>query len=171
MTKTSKSAFDKKLDFVSGYQIVGGLIGLAFMVYLFFNLSEINLFYILISGLGILLYLFSFMSGLFLFQRKTYGIKLSFINQVLQVVGFSFFGYGFEYVAGISFDIFIRYTDGLDITSNIGLSNWHFLVNNDTGIREISINVVAVFFVFFILRLRKEFIVETSSDEISAIGT
>jgi hypothetical protein len=171
MTKTSKNPIDKKLDFLSGYQMLGGLIGLIFMGYLFFNLDEINLFYILILGLGTLFYLFSFMSGLFLFQRKTYGLKLSFINQLLQIIGFSFLGYGFEYVAGISFDIFIRNTDGLDVTSSFGLSNWHILINNDTGIQDFSINIVAVFLVFFILRLRKEYNTERSKNEILNIGT
>ena len=111
------------------------------------------------------------MSGLFLYQRKTYGLRLSLINQILQIVGFSLGGFGFEYVAGLSFDFFIKYTDGIDITSNVGLSNWHILINNDTGIQEISINIVAMFLAFFILRLRKEYNLESPLNEISDIGT
>ena len=171
MADTSKNNIDKKLDFFSGYQMLGGLVGLAFIAYIFLKLDEINLDYILLLGPGILIYVFSFMSGLFLYQRKTYGLRLSLINQILQIVGFSLGGFGFEYVAGLSFDFFIKYTDGIDITSNVGLSNWHILINNDTGIQEISINIVAIFLAFFILRLRKEYNLESPLNEISDIGT
>jgi len=171
MTKTFKNPIGKKLDFLSGYQMVGGIIGLIFMTYLFFNLDEVNLLYILILGFGIVFYLFSFMTGLFLFQRKTYGLKLSLINQILQVIGFSFLGYAFEFVAGISFDVFFRFTNGFDVGSNIGLSNWHILINNDAGVQEFSINLVAVFLVLFILKLFKDCKTESSTNEIGTIGT
>jgi len=171
MAETSKNPLDKKLDFLSGYQMVGGIIGLIFMVYSFFSLDEINPFYFLLLGAGTLLYVFSFISGLFLFQRRSYGLKSSLINQILQIIGFSFMGYGFEYVAGISFDIFVRYTDGLNISSNVGLSNWHILINNNTGIVEFTINVVAVFLVLFIIGLKKQYNKEISTNEVSAIGT
>jgi uncharacterized membrane protein (UPF0136 family) len=151
--------------------MVGGIVGLAWEVYLFINSDEINLSIIFVLVPGILFYLFSFIAGLLLFLRKSYGLKLSLLNQALQVIGFSMLGYGFEYVSGISFDIFIRYTDGLDIESNIGLSNWHMLINNDTGIMELSINIVAVVLVIFILRLMKECRLERSVNEISGIGT
>jgi uncharacterized membrane protein (UPF0136 family) len=151
--------------------MVGGIVGLAWEVYLFINSDEINLSIIFVLVPGILFYLFSFIAGLLLFLRKSYGLKLSLFNQALQVIGFSMMGYGFEYVSGISFDIFIRYTDGLDIESNIGLSNWHILINNDTGIMELSINIVAVVLVIFILRLMKECRLERSVNEISGIGT
>jgi len=170
MTKLSKTPADKKIDFLAAYQSLGGTVGLIFMGYLFFNTDESIEYYLLAVVPGVLFYLFSFMAGLFLFQRKTYALKLSLINQLLQVFGFSFFGYGVEYVAGISFDIFIRYTDGLEITPSLGLSNWHFLFNNDTGIRELSINIVAAFLVFYILKLRKEYTTKRLTDEISTIG-
>jgi uncharacterized membrane protein (UPF0136 family) len=170
MKKTSTTPTDTKFNFLSRYQMVGGIVGLAWEVYLFINSDEINLSIIFVLVPGILFYLFSFIAGLLLFLRKSYGLKLSLFNQALQVIGFSMMGYGFEYVSGISFDIFIRYTDGLDIESNIGLSNWHILINNDTGIMELSINIVAVVLVIFILRLMKECRLERSVNEISGIG-
>ncbi len=163
MNNTLKNTTAKKNDFISGYQMIGGLIGLAFMFAIFFNVEEINNSYIFILGLGFLFYIFSFIAGLFLFQGKTYALKISLINQILQIFGFSFWGYGFEYVAGVSFDFFIKYTDSLDFTINIGLSNWHILLNNDTGIEQVSINMVALVLAIFIVRLQKQNNVEKSN--------
>ena len=170
MTNTSKTNIDKKLDFLSGYQMLGGLIGVAFIAYVFIKSDEITPLLVLILGLGILLYVFSFISGLSLFQKKTYGLKLSLVNQVLQIIGFSAGGFGFEYVAGFSFDFFLSYTDGIDLTSNFGLSNWHILINNDTGVREISFNIVAMALTIYILSLRKIHREESLTTEISNIG-
>jgi hypothetical protein len=171
MKEISKNTTDKKLDFISGYQMLGGLTGIAFIVYMIFNIDEINWAHILTVILGVLLYTFSFISGLFLYQRKKNAIKLSLLNQIFQIIGFSFWGFGFEYVSGLSFDLFIRNTDGIDFSLNFGLSNWHMLINKDTGIQEISINLIALYFLFYISRLRKEYTQEILSDQVSNIGT
>lgn len=171
MTAISKNSNGRKLDFLSIYQMFGGLIGIVFLIYLFFQIDEINVAYIFVLGFGFVLYIFSFAAGLFLFQRKPYGLKFSLLNQLLQIIGFSFWGFGFEYVAGLSFSVFLKYTDSFDFTTTFGLSNWHILINGDSQIREISINLVALFLVFVILKRQKEYNMEKLSNEISNLGT
>lgn len=171
MTKPVATSIDKKIDFLSGYQIVGGLIGIFLTLYWFYNADEVKSAFYLLIILQLLMYLFSFTCGVLLFKGNNYAIRLSLINQMLQIVGFSCLGYGFEYVAGASFDVFIGYTDGITCTSGFGLSNWHLLINNDTGIKEISINFIAVSFVWYILKLKSKLKLENSDSEIAAIGT
>ncbi len=170
-TQMKENSIDKKLDFLSGYQMLGGIIGIVFIVFAVFKTEDLNFGNISILALGILFYTFSFIAGLFLYQRKTNGIKLSLLNQLFQVIGFSYLGYGFEYVAGLSIDVFLKNIEGLDISVFFGLSNWHILINNDTGIQEISFNLVAIFLLIYTLTLRKEYTLSNSENQISNIGT
>ncbi len=169
MSKDPLKAIDKEINFLAGYQIVGGLIGVILVIYTFTTLEEANFYYLAIITFGLLLYVFSFLCGVFVFQRKTIGLRISLINQALQVIGFSLFGYGFEFVAGISYDIFIDYNDGLDISTSLGISNWHLLLNNDTGIIQGSINVIAISMVIFIVHLKKRQRKEVASVELHDI--
>lgn len=171
MTDISKNLNGRKLDLLSIYQMFGGIIGIVILIYLLFQLDEINVAYIFVLGIGFTLYIFSFAAGLFLFQRKPYGLKFSLLNQLLQVIGFSFWGFGIEYVAGLSFSVFLKYTDSFDFTTTLGLSNWHILINGDGQIREISINLVALFLVFVILKRKRKDNMEKISNEISNLGT
>lgn len=170
MRNVSKISIDKKLEFLSGYQLLGGLIGLTIIVYAFFTLEDMTLAHILILGSGILCFAYSFICGLFLFQRKIYALKLSLINQVLQIIGFTFWGYGFEYVAGVSFDVLIQDTQDSSFNLNFGLSNWHIRINTDIGINEVSINIIAILLVLFIARLQKEYELENLNMEVDNIG-
>lgn len=164
-------AINKEVNFLAGYQIVGGLIGVVLITYMMAPLEEINFYYISIMTFGLLLYVFSFLCGLFVFLRKSFSLKISLINQALQVIGFSLFGYGFEFVAGASFDIFFDYNDGLDITTSLGFCNWHLLLNNDTGVIQVSINIVAIAMIIFILYLRKQYVKMLANIEANDIGS
>lgn len=171
MNETSIKAINKEVNFLAGYQIVGGIIGVGLIIYVLTNLEEVSVYYITIMVFGLLLYIFSFLAGIFVFLRKSFSLKISLINQALQVIGFSLFGYGFEFVAGISYDVFFDYNDGLDITTSLGFCNWHFLVNNDTGIMQVSINIIAIAMLFFILYLRKKYRKMLANIEATNIGS
>jgi hypothetical protein len=84
-----------KLRVLGWYQIIGGVIGVLLTLWLFVKMQTL-------SGLVILLFIIAFgLYGLSITAGKKLlgaqyklGLRLSIINQVLQIVGFLFLGYG-----------------------------------------------------------------------------
>src|SRR5690606_27863438 len=78
------------------YQIIGGILGIALTLWVMFSgemfIDQTALRIGLFAG-G--LYIFSILCGRMLFRNHKRGLVLSLINQLLQVVYFSFGAYGF----------------------------------------------------------------------------
>lgn len=110
---------------------------------------------ILLFSIALGLYIYSIYCDILLLKNSKEGLKHSLINQALQMVSFSFFGYAFQYIAGVYFAIGIDLTDGFYIKFNTGLSTWQIIVNSGEQLLFVNVNLVALFLIFFIEKLKK----------------
>lgn len=155
MQNISAKYIDSRITALAAYQVIGGVIGLYYLIVLLTSAGHIPPLFIAIIAVGFLCYGFSVACGVLLFKDRGLGARLSIINQLLQVCSFSLFGFGFEYVSGISTTVNIDVAPSFNVEFNSGISNWYMLLNGDGEINRIGFNVVTIFLVLFIIRLRK----------------
>ena len=102
--------------------------------------------------------------------RTANALKLSLINQWMQVIGFAIMGVAFKYIAGFYLSI------GLDLRSSIvpmfgiGVSTIELKLNTDAERLGIDVNLVALGLIFWIDRLQKRVRNELTVRELSSIG-
>ena len=104
------------------------------------------------------LFLFSIISGLYLFgKRKNKGVSLSIVNQALQLLQFNILGFGFHYVAGCYLGVGFTDTPELQFLFRDSLFRSSCFINFKTNDYEISIvlNLVALLLIVFLSRMKK----------------
>ncbi|WP_162426688.1 hypothetical protein [Pontibacter pudoricolor] len=142
------------LKAIAIYQIVGGILGIALTVWVLFSgemvLDQVALRMALFAG-G--LYVFSILCGRMLFRKPRRGLVLSIVNQLLQVIYFSFGAYSFQYVAGLRVGVGVDMIAGWIFKFRLALSSFHFSLGTDLGQKFIGINLVALFLIFWMERL------------------
>ena len=146
-----------QLKAIALYQIIGGVLGIALTLWVMFSGEMVVALPALRIGLfagG--LYVFSILCGSMLFRKPQRALVLSLINQVLQVVYFSFGAYGFQYVAGLRIGIGVDMVGGWIFKFRMALSSFHFSVGDDLGQKFIGVNLVALFLIFWLERLLEE---------------
>lgn len=127
-----------------------------------------------VSGIAIAIYLiflifyvYSIISGILCLKTSKHALKLSLINQLLQVIGFALMGFAFKYIAGFYFTIGLDLTESINVTFGIGLSKFDFNFNNEYDRLEIDINVVALLLIFWIdllmKRLKEEMLIRRTN--------
>ncbi|HMU46356.1 MAG TPA: hypothetical protein PKC72_08315 [Chitinophagaceae bacterium] len=172
MTSKTSSNIELKLKVLGIYQIVGGVLGLTLTISLFFKLSLTNFLLTLILILALCLYLFSIYCGtLLVFNKKSLGLNLSLINQYVQLVSFSIKGLAFLYVSGIFFSAGIDITNSFNLLLNLGLSSWQLNINSESEALIINFNLVALFLIVVIGKLKKKIKEEKIAKEIDSIGS
>jgi hypothetical protein len=91
-----------KLQALSYYQIVGGIIGIGLVILSFAQANRITGLVVVIFAFAIGLFSFSIFCGQQLLKGNIKkGLKLSTINQILQIIHFTILGFRFNYIAGI----------------------------------------------------------------------
>ncbi|RFS17592.1 hypothetical protein [Emticicia sp. C21] len=153
MQKTNE--LKSRINILAYYQIVGGAVGIIFLVWMIATTFPIQ-------GLNILLYLFmavffgfSIYSGWLLVEKRIeIGLTLSKINQILQIFGVAFGGFAYEYVAGIALMPGIDLEDGANITFNFSLSKFELYFNSSKDFARVEFNLVAIYLVYFISKLQ-----------------
>lgn len=153
MQKTNN--LKSRINILAYYQIVGGAIGIIFLVWMVATTFPIQ-------GLNILLYLFmavflgfSIYSGWLLVEKRIEtGLTFSKINQILQVFGIAFGGFAYEYVAGLAFLSGIDLEDGANFIFNFTFSKFELYFNSSKDFARIEINLVAIYLVYFISKLQ-----------------
>jgi hypothetical protein len=138
------------LKALSLYQLIGGVIGIGFTIYLIANTNPLPALLLLIMLFAIGLYVYSIYCGVILLKNASIGLKLSKINQILQVFHFTLFGYSFKYISGVHFSPGIDLTESLKFQLNFSFSAWQVNINSGEPDAIISLNLVALFLIAFI---------------------
>lgn len=136
------------------YQILGGSLGIILTAYYFSSLAVSNNLIILI-GLAIVIYVYSILCGVLIFLKEDNNLIYSTINQYLQLINFSLMGYSFKYISGFFLNVGIDFTDAINFKFGAGLSTWDLGFNTHSNMLEININLVAIFIITFIDRIKK----------------
>ena len=146
-----------KIKGLAIYQIAGGTIGIGLTIWLIAQTVTITGLVILIFILAAGLYSFSIYCGRQLLKGKIKsGLKLSTINQALQVINFAVLGFAFKFVAGLILSIGIDYTNDFNFTFNFSLSEFQFNINSDKELVTVGFNIVAIYLVYLIDKLKQE---------------
>ena len=151
------------MKIISWLQIIGGVTGIWLVAYLMLRTETINgpILLILLTGLG--LFTYSIYSGkrLLTDEGKTAGIILSIINQAIQLLKWSMFGYGLSYSSGAEIVLGIQ---GLIFKFNLAViaSNFKMAINSESEF-FIKINVIAVFVLIVLIDIFKELKAKTKN--------
>ena len=169
MLQSSTKKTLTKFDIIATYQIIGGLLGVVFQILLLLN-SDISRALLFFTFLAICLYSFSIYCGILFFINHESWIRFSLLNQFLQIFNFSLLGFGFEYVSGISQCVGIDFTTSFNLRFNFTISSWHILINGDTEINELNINLIAFYIIILIEQYKKKKKRADVNNRLSEIG-
>jgi len=146
-----------KIKGLAIYQIAGGIIGIGLTIWLIAQTVTITGLVILVFILAAGLYSFSIYCGKQLIKGKIKsGLRLSTINQALQVINFAVLGFAFKFVAGVILFVGIDYTNDFNIIFNFSLSEFQFNINSHNELVTVGFNVVAIFLIYLIDKLQQE---------------
>jgi len=159
-----------KLKGIGLYQIAGGVIGLGLSIWVIAGLTTTTLSLIVLLLIAIGLYSYSIYCGTLLLKNNISGLNLSLINQYLQLFGISFYGFAFQYISGVSVLAGIDLTDSFLMTFNFGVSQWQFSINDQNHPTTFNFNLVALFLILYIEKLKKEIRKDQLERQITSIG-
>jgi len=146
---------NNKLKAFGIYQIIGGAISLAITIYAIFLLASVNILLVglFIFALGICC--FSIYCGYILFKDPMKGLQLSNINQFLQLIQFSGFGFAFKYLSGVSLCLAVTFSNPFNIHLGLNfLSTYQIIFDGLLTDLVLSINFVALFFILWIRKIK-----------------
>ena len=146
---------DTKLKVLGYYQLIGGIAGLALTFYLITQTATITGLILILYLIALGLYSFSIYCGVQVLKNKKHSLHISLINQYLQLISFAMLGYGFKYVSGLLLSVGVDLTNSLDMNFNMGImSSWEMNWNTNTDKIQLNLNLVALFFIIFIYKLK-----------------
>ena len=152
------------------YQIIGGLIGVAFLIRLIIQttgFNEITILFDLIIGI---FFCYSILSGWMCLKFNKNALILSLINQCFQLPALYISGLSFVYVAGFHLDIGIDLTESLKINFDAGLSTFNLYIRMQSSAVLFKFNLIAFYLVYWIEKLRQQVKLEDAIRESDSIG-
>ena len=143
----------KKINFIEIYQIIGGIIGFLFTLYLLFttDLSKYQ------NGIGYLSMLTPFLffgfciySGIIL-NKKNYvqGLKLVFISLLMQLIAFDVFGLFYSAINGIGINLTLNLTNDVIAGFDFYPSQFLLALNSNSAIFIVKINLITIAMLFY----------------------
>ena len=160
-----------KLKVLAIYQVIGGILGLGLTGWIMGKEQMMSVFLFFIFLIPTALYSYSIYCGRLLLKKKDIGIRHSLINQFLQLISFAISGYAFQYVSGIYLSIGFSYTEIFNLKFDFGLASvWQISIGTDTPTFLINLNLVALFLIVFINKVKKKIKEESFEAEVLQIG-
>ena len=160
-----------KLKALSIYQVIGGVIGLGSIVYLVATTNPLSILLIPIILVAVGLFGYSIYCGILLSKKQLSGLKHSKINQLLQVVHFTLFGYAFQYVSGAHLSLGLDLTQVLNFKFNFSLSTWQININTGEPDMVVSLNLIALFLIVFIDKAVQRLKASELEEQVLRIGS
>lgn len=144
---------EKKINFIEIYQIIGGLVGVLFMSYMFITtkLSGIIKWFDYLSMITPFLFFgFCIYSGIQL-NKKNYvlGLKLVFISLLMQLIAFDFFGLFYSAINGIGVNLTLNLTNDVITGFDFYPSQFLLALNSNDDIFIVKINLITIAMLFY----------------------
>ncbi|MDB5134157.1 MAG: hypothetical protein JWP37_760 [Mucilaginibacter sp.] len=145
-----------RLRVLTWYQIIGGILGILVTIWIAAKLEQIRWVILLVVLFAMCLYVFSIYAGrLLLTDKYLTGLKLSIINQAMQILQFAVMGYAFLYASGLMLAIGITTSEGFTFTCNFELASmWKISIATSEREFSLAINLVAIYFLYFTEKLQ-----------------
>ncbi len=150
-----KKHLDSLIKGLALYQIFGGILGIGLALRFIPQLQGLNTFSFFLIFLAALFYVFSVITGFILLRHQKRGLKLSLINQALQVVSLAVGGFAYNYVAGFKVGLGIDFIPVWQFKLNFSLSSFQFILNEGTDKAHIGINFLALVLLYLVERLKE----------------
>ena len=141
---------------LAGYQIIGGSLGLAIIVWGIYKNYVLDTGVIWLYLFMSVFFLYSFFCGVLCIQAKRNALKHSMINQFLQIAGFALLGFAFNYVAGLYINLEFDFTEDFSFNFGLGISNIAFKLNSESPTAALHFNIVALLVIIWIRKLMKK---------------
>jgi hypothetical protein len=144
---------EKKINFIEIYQILGGLVGVLFMSYMFITtkLSGIIKWFDYFSMITPFLFFgFCIYSGILL-NKKNYvqGLKLVFISLLIQLIAFDVFGLFYSAINGIGVNLTLNLTNDVIAGFDFYPSQFLLALNSNSDIFIVKINLITIVMLFY----------------------
>ena len=152
------------------YQIVGGALGLLFIVWNIYRTEFFTGLVILIYFFVLLFFAYSIFCGVLCLKPKKNALTHSLINQILQLIGFAFMGIAYKYIAGVYFTVGLDLTDAIQVGFGAGFSKLNFTFNIDPDRLEVDFNLIAFILIYWIDKLMRKIKEEAAIRQASSIG-
>jgi hypothetical protein len=143
------------LSVLGYYQMTGGIIGSLLLIWSLLTLSSFNIIVLVIFVSALLLFLFSMYCGYLLIRQDMKGIRLSIINQFLQLFSFAIGGYAYQYASGLYLTAGLDMTDSFNFIFGFGASSWKLNINTDSPAILVDFNLAALCIIFVLDNLKK----------------
>jgi len=147
----------ERITYLGFYQIAGGVIGIVLNTWLLINTDYISGVAVLALFASYGLFGFSIYCGNLLHKSKyDKGLRLSMINQALQVIKFNVLGYGYKYISGFMLMVGFDITNDFKFTFEFSLSSWRITIGSGDLLGIFGINLVAAVLIWFIGKLQND---------------
>jgi len=154
------------------YQIVGGALGIAFIVPAFLSIAGLSYASVIFIFAGFLLHSFSVYCGIMLYRSQSRSLVMSFVCQCLQGISISTPGFFYQFVSGFSFSLYLQSISG-DFHIQFGSTFSFFsvqLADNLYDTMMIGFNFVALGIATVLYYEIKAIAREKKSDLVDSIG-
>ena len=155
------------------YQIVGGVLGIAFIVPAFLSIADLSYASVIVIFAGFVLHSFSMYCGIMLYRSQRRSLVMSFVCQCLQGLSISTPGFFYQFVSGFSFLFYLQSLSG-DFHIQFGSTFSFFSVQVADDLYDrvmIGFNFVALGIAIFLYHEIKAIAREKKSDLVDSIGT
>ena len=155
---------------IGWYQIIGGGLGILIILYSLITLDQI-------AGLTIIIYAFMFVffgysvtCGTLCLKSHKNALRHSLINQLLQLVSLTIFGFAFSFVAGVYLSLGLDFSKSIEITFEFGISKFDFNINREHERTAVGLNLVALGLIYWINKLIKNSQAKRQNIIIASVG-
>lgn len=156
MANTGKPLIIRNQIVLGIYQLIGGAWGLTLMIMYFFNSFSKTSFEIFFLMVGTLLFVFSTFCGIVCIKKENNALKLSRVNQCLQLVSLSGQNLGLMFVSGLGLFFGLDIERGLGFMFNFETSSLLMSFSEHSEDKKIAINLISLFLLFNFNVLIKE---------------
>jgi hypothetical protein len=138
------------------YQIAGGCLGLIIFIWIIFTTPFTVDTALIILFTAILFFGYSIFTGWQCVKITEKALTYSYINQAIQILGIEIFGYGFQYICGISLGITLNITNSFKFNFAVGFSAITMNLSGQSNGIIIDINVIALIVFVLVDRLNNK---------------
>ena len=146
--------FDSQYKIFGFYQLFGGLIGLYLVFSSIYNLGFQSIPVIFLFIVMFLFYIYSTICGVLCLRKNEMALTLSYINQLLQIIGIGFAGYLYNYAAGIYFSLSFDLKNFSNFNFLNGISKMNLQFNTSSNSVMFEINLIAISLMIWIDKLK-----------------
>lgn len=141
----------KKIHFLGYFQAIGGLLGFLLTVIDIITNNSVPIR----TYIGSLVFGFSLYCGYCLLSEKyESGLKLSLVNQFMQVLSFSVFGLSYGYISSLGLILIFDVTQ--DIIFNLQIRFIEFELFTGNPSTYIGVNLASIIFINYIFKWQKK---------------